>query len=276
MRNPETGWYHKVIWMEENLENKQDGLIVSFKAFSDNEELLAKVIECFPYPIEIYAPDGTTVFVNKYMLAMSRIDDPDKVIGKYNIFKDPAVIKTGHIAAVKRAFQGETVFFNDIRVPLEEIAQRYGVQDFDVEAVYQDITLFPILNDNNEVMYVVAFFINKRIYRGRNEIERAKEYIESHWNEKFSLDAAAKAACLSKAHFAKLFKKHTGITPHEYYTNYKINKVKEKLLDTNLSIAQAFAACNMDYNGYSARIFKEKTGVSPSEYRKYQIKGDGT
>jgi AraC-like DNA-binding protein len=65
-----------------------------------------------------------------------------------------------------------------------------------------------------------------------------------------------------------LFKKNTGITAHEYYINYKISKVKEKLLDTNLSIAEAFAACNMDYNGYYARIFKEKTGVSPSAYRK--------
>jgi len=44
--------------------------------------------------------------------------------------------------------------------------------------------------------------------------------------------------------------------------------LKEKLLDTNLSIAQAFAACNMDYNGHSARVFKEKTGLSPSAYRK--------
>jgi AraC family transcriptional regulator len=29
--------------------------------------------------------------------------------------------------------------------------------------------------------------------------------------------------------------------------------MKEKLLDANLSIAQAFAACNMDYNGHSAK-----------------------
>jgi len=50
--------------------------------------------------------------------------------------------------------------------------------------------------------------------------------------------------------------------------NYKISKLKEKLLDTNLSVSQAFAACNMDYNGYYARIFREKTGISPSDYRK--------
>jgi AraC-like DNA-binding protein len=258
--------------MDRTFGNVENDLIAPFQSLFDSEELLAKVIECFPYPIEFFAPDGTTVFVNKVMLAENRVGDPDLIIGEYNIFKDPAVIATGQIPALKRACQGDTVFFSDVRVPLEEIAERYGIRDLDVEAVYQDITLFPILDDKKQVMYVVAFFINRRVYRGRNEIEKAKEYIETHWNEKFSLDAAAKAVCLSKAHFAKLFKKHTGITPHEYYINYKISKVKEKLLDTNLSIAQAFSTCYMDYNGYSARIFREKTGVTPSDYRKSQAK----
>jgi transcriptional regulator GlxA family with amidase domain len=86
--------------------------------------------------------------------------------------------------------------------------------------------------------------------------------------DKYNAEKTAKAACLSKAHFSKLFKKHTGVTPCEYYLNYKIGKLKEMLRDTNLSIAQAFNACNMDYNGHSARVFKEKTGISPSAYRK--------
>lgn len=123
-------------------------------------ELLAKVVEFFPYPIEIYAPDGTTVMVNQALLKEYNVTDPNQIIGKYNIFKDPAVIATGQIQMIKRAFRGETVCFPDIKVPLEEIAQRYGIQDFDVEAIYQDITLFPILDDNKRVTHVVA--INKQ------------------------------------------------------------------------------------------------------------------
>ncbi|NLC11047.1 MAG: helix-turn-helix transcriptional regulator, partial [Firmicutes bacterium] len=114
--------------------------------------------------------------------------------------------------------------------------------------------------------------INRRVYKGKDEIEKAKEYIETHWRERFDLMATAKVASLSKAHFSKLFKKHTGLTPHEYYINYKISKLKEKLLDTNLSIAQAFAACNMNYNGHSARLFKKKVGVTPSVYREQNLK----
>jgi len=250
------------------MEDRQNDIIESFQSLFGKEELLAKVIECFPYPIQIYAPDGTSVLVNKAMLAEYHAISPDMVVGKYNVFKDPDVIATGQLHALKRAFSGETVFFPDVRVPLEGIAERYGIQDFDVEAVYQDITVFPILDDEKRVIYVAAFLINRRVYRGKVEIAKAKEYIESHWQEPFDLSETAKAACLSKAHFTKLFKKHTGLTPHEYYTNYKISKLKEKLLDSSLSIAQAFAACNMDYNGHSARVFKNKTGVSPSAYRK--------
>ena len=248
--------------------DRQNDIIESFHSLLGKEDLLAKVIECFPYPIQIYAPDGTSVLVNKAMLAEYDVISPDMVVGKYNIFKDPYIVASGQIPVVKRAFQGETVFFPDVKVPLEDIAERYGIKDFDVEAIYQDITVFPILDDEKRVIYVAAFLINRRVYRGKNEIEKAKEYIENHWLDSFDLSETARAACLSKAHFAKLFKKHTGVTPHEYYINYKISKVKEKLLDTNLSIAQAFADCNMDYNGHSARVFKDKTGVSPSAYRK--------
>ena len=253
--------------MRNNMEDRQNNILESFQSLFGKEELFAKVIEFFPYPIQVYASDGTSVLVNKNLLAEYHAS-ADMIVGKYNIFKDQSVIATGKMPLVKRAFQGEAVFSSDIRVPLEDIADHYGIDDFDVEAIYQDIALFPILDDAKQVIYVVALLINRRVYRGKDEIEKAKEYLENHWLDKFDANETAKAACLSKAHFTKLFRKHTGVTPHEYYTNYKISKLKEKLLDTNLTIAQAFAACNMDYNGHSAQVFKNKTGVSPSAYRK--------
>lgn len=251
----------------DNIDSGQNTIIESFQSLSGKEELLTKVIEFFPYPIQVYSPDGTSVLVNKAMLKEYHTSDANLVVGRYNIFKDPAVIATGQFEMLKRAFAGETVIFRDIRVPLEDIAERYGVKDLDTEAIYQDITVFPILDEQKRVIYVAAFLINKRIYRGRDDIEKAKEFIESRWLEKFDADKTAKAACLSKAHFTKLFRKHTGVTPHDYYVNYKISKVKEILMDPNLTIMQAFNACNLEYNGYTAGVFKRKTGFSPSAFR---------
>jgi AraC-like DNA-binding protein len=233
-----------------------------------NTKLLAKVIDCLPYPVQVYAPDGTSVLVNKAMLAEYHVDDPEIIVGKYNVLKDPSVIATGRYEALKRAFRGETVYLYDIRVPIEDIMERYSIRDLDIIAAYQDITLFPIFDGQKNAAYVVALLIDRRVYRGKEEIEKAKEYMETHWLEPFDADATAKAACLSRAHFSRLFKKHTGTTPYEYYINYKIYKLREKLLDPNLTIKQAFDLCNMDYSGNSARLFRQKTGFSPSAYRR--------
>ena len=127
------------------MEYRQNDIIESFQSLFGKEELLAKVIEFFPYPIQVYAPDGTSVLVNRAMLAEFHNVSPDMVVGKYNIFKDPYIIASGQLHAVKQAFRGETVFFPDVRVPLEDITERYGIKDMDVEALYQDVTVFPFL-----------------------------------------------------------------------------------------------------------------------------------
>lgn len=74
-------------------------------------------------------------------------------------------------------------------------------------------------------------------------------------------------ANLSRYHYSRLFKKHTGMTPFDYYQDVKISKIKEKLCDKNLSVTQAFTDCGVDYSGNYLRIFKEKVGMTPSQYR---------
>lgn len=231
------------------------------------EALAPRVIEAFPYPVQVYGTDGTSVYVNPALLNECHVTDRNLVVGKYNILTDPAVKATGHLRRLKRAFEGETVFSPDIRVPLEDISNRYGVDDFDVEAIYQDITVFPLMDAQNGVSHIVAFLVSTRVYRGEAKIEKAKEFLDNNWLSEFDAGKVAKASGLSKAHLSRLFKKHTGMTAYEYYADLKIRRLKERLLDPNLSVAEAFAACNMAYNGHSARLFKKKTGVSPMEYR---------
>lgn len=240
----------------------------TFKTLCGNKELFERIVEEFPYPIQVYDTEGTSVYINKALMKEYNLTDPSMVIGKYNIFKDPSIIAMDYIPEIRRVFRGETAYFYDIKVPLEDIIRRYGIKDLDTIAIYQDITIFPIKNNENRVVCIAALLINRRVYRGKEEIEKAKEYLETHWLEKFDLGETAKVACLSRAHFIKLFKRHTGMMPYDYYLNYKIDRLKEKLLDPNLSIIQAFAACNMNYNGHTAGLFKNKTGFRPSEYRK--------
>ncbi|NLM43216.1 MAG: helix-turn-helix domain-containing protein [Clostridiales bacterium] len=254
--------------MKDQIEDSQSGLTESIQSLFEEQELFAKVIEHFPYPIQIFSPDGTARMINKAALEMIGIKSIESHVGKYNVFEDPIVGELGFMDQVRQVLTGQTVYLRDFNAPYKDMIRYFNVKDRDIQTISSDITCFPLFDSDGKVEYFAAVFIFKRVYRGKEEIELGKQYIETHWQEPFNADETAKAAHLSKAHFTKLFKKHTGMTPHKYYVNYKISKLKEKLLDANLTIAQAFAACNMNYSGHSARLFKKKVGISPSEYRK--------
>ncbi|MGI5838493.1 MAG: helix-turn-helix domain-containing protein [bacterium] len=254
--------------MKDQIEAAQRNMIKALPSLPEEQELLAKVIEFFPYPIQIFSLDGTARLINKAALDIIGIRSIEAHVGKYNVFADPIVREFGAVDQVRQVLAGKTVYLTDFKASYQDMIRYFNVEDRDIQTISSDITCFPLLNSDGAMEYFADVFIINKIYRGKEEIRRGREDIEMHWLEPFDADRTARAAGLSKTHFTKLFKKHTGVTPHAYYRNYKISKLKEKLLDTSLSVAQAFAACNMDYNGHSARLFREMVGVSPSAYRK--------
>lgn len=254
--------------MSDHEQKAQKKIPACLMQLSEEQEIHAKVFEFFPYPIQIFSLDGTARMINNAALEMIGIKSRESHIGRYNVFEDPIVRELGVGDQIRQVLTGRTVYITDFTASYEDMMRYFDVKERDLSTINSDITCFPLLNSDGRVEYFAAVFIFKNIYAGKEEIGRGKQYIKTYWKEPFNADKIAKAACLSKSHFTKLFKRHTGVTPYEYYINFKISKLKEMLLDTNLSIAQAFEACNMNYNGHSARLFRKKVGVSPSAYRK--------
>ncbi len=138
----------------------------------------------------------------------------------------------------------------------------------DAELFYLNIHSVSLKDDQGNLVCVAIVYVTQRKLLDRAEIARAKEYMQEHWLEKFDMQAVAKAALMSPAHFERRFKACTGMTPHAYYAKLKVEKLKEALLDADRSIEEAFLACGLQYHGHSARLFKAETGLTPSAYRK--------
>ena len=73
---------------------------------------------------------------------------------------------------------------------------------------------------------------------------------------------------ISYSNLRKLFKEYTGIAPAMYQQDLRLQRAKELLATTNISIKEIAYKLNFDSPDYFSSKFKIKTGVKPSDFRK--------
>lgn len=98
-------------------------------------------------------------------------------------------------------------------------------------------------------------------------IRKAMHYVEMHIEEAISQQEVAAHVHLNGSYFSSLFKEQCQMNFSEYVTRRKLQKAKELLLKTNLTIVEV--ACRTGYQRvkYFNKLFKEYEGMSPGQYR---------
>lgn len=103
------------------------------------------------------------------------------------------------------------------------------------------------------------------------EITQYIQYVKNNFDQPFDIENFIQSAHISKYHFIRLFKKHTGITPYEYFIQYRINKAKKLLTETNYSVDEISYKTGFSDANHFIRNFKKIVGMTPLKYRKYSI-----
>ncbi|MUP36674.1 AraC family transcriptional regulator [Labilibaculum euxinus] len=98
-------------------------------------------------------------------------------------------------------------------------------------------------------------------------IQEARFYMREHIEEEVDLQKLAEDNCIGYSYFRKMFKKYTGISPHQYHLDLKIMRSKELILTTNKSMKEISYELGFQSIHYFSRIFKKKVGQNPSELR---------
>lgn len=112
-------------------------------------------------------------------------------------------------------------------------------------------------------------------FYGGNEgmyiVRQAKRYTSSHYkNSGMTLQEVADYVGISKNYFSKIFKEISGQKYWDYLTEYRIEKAKGLLRETNLSQCMICEQIGYQSEYHFSRKFKELTGVTPSKYRNYK------
>jgi AraC family transcriptional regulator len=98
-------------------------------------------------------------------------------------------------------------------------------------------------------------------------VRRVVEFMMAHLEDDIGLDELAASTNLSPFHFSRMFKATTGVPPHRYLGNLRLERAKELLAGTSLSVAEVAAAAAFSTAANFSRAFKQFTGVTPLEYR---------
>jgi AraC-like DNA-binding protein len=239
-----------------------------FKALIGNGRLNYQLLDLLPMPVEIFAPDGMCIFINRAWMELNGITDACMAIGigKYNLKHDPVCLEILGQECIDKIFNGETVSIPDFPVPIKEAINRGVIGKKPFEAATMDMFLLPLW-DGDVFACTICFATVKNIYHGKPEVAESKKYIDEHWQDEFSENDIAKAANVSPRHLRLLFRNNTGTTMYDYYKSVKVDHIKEKLADRNLTVAEAFSFCGLDSRGGFGKIFKQLTGMTPREYK---------
>lgn len=102
-------------------------------------------------------------------------------------------------------------------------------------------------------------------------IRRAVELMHSQLDRELSLKEIAAASFLSPFHFARLFKKLTGASPHAYLATLRTKQAQLLLAETDLSITEISLRVGYSTSSHFTQAFRQITGLTPGAFRRALI-----
>lgn len=100
-----------------------------------------------------------------------------------------------------------------------------------------------------------------------SKLQKVLGYIQTHLNQELSLGRLSNEIGITPYYFARLFKQSTGTSVHQYVIQQRVERAKQLLQQSELSIAEVAIECGFANPSHLALHFKRIVGVSPKKFR---------
>lgn len=100
-----------------------------------------------------------------------------------------------------------------------------------------------------------------------NITKKAKEYIKLNYKKQINLEDVSQSINVSSQYLSRLFKAETGENFIDYLTSIRIEKAKDLLQKTDMSIKEICFQIGYSDPNYFSRLFKKMLGLTPTEYK---------
>jgi AraC family transcriptional regulator len=97
---------------------------------------------------------------------------------------------------------------------------------------------------------------------------RIRDRIAAELDKELSLVSLAKESGYSRAHFLRMFRAATGLTPHQYVLEMRLSTAQQLLRQSKISLADVALKCGFSSQTHMNDAFRKQLGVTPQEYRR--------
>lgn len=119
---------------------------------------------------------------------------------------------------------------------------------------------------------ILALQQEKKQLKRLGAIDESVQFIAEHVEQPLTLEQLANNVSLSPFYFARLFKRETGFSPHEYIVRARVDKAKYLLISTSLPLKEIACRCGFGNECSFSTLFKKMSGCTPRGYRIRGIK----
>jgi AraC family transcriptional regulator len=98
-------------------------------------------------------------------------------------------------------------------------------------------------------------------------LRRLRELVYAKMEDELSLQEMAQSVGLSTAHFARMFRKSTGETPHQFVLRQRLERAKAMLRGADARVLDVAVGCGFKIQQHFAQVFRDVCGISPTGYR---------
>jgi len=99
-------------------------------------------------------------------------------------------------------------------------------------------------------------------------LRRIRERIEADLDTNLSLASLAKESGYSRAHFLRMFRTATGLTPHQYVLERRLSTAQQLLRQSKMLLADIALKCGFSSQTHMNDVFRKRLGVTPLAYRR--------
>ena len=148
---------------------------------------------------------------------------------------------------------------------------RRGVEDDGMNLLVMGAT---VVTDGLAWELASAFIGASYVPRGHafgippRRLARVIEHIRNNLDTPLAVSVLCRIAEMSQSHFSKLFKLSTGLAPHQFVLQERINRSKQLLRQANARIVDVALGVGFENQAHFTTVFGNFVGMTPGEFQR--------